>query len=172
MVKYLSWLWPVIFFSISLIFVLYAVILTNLLTLSILFSTVVRVPVVAELAMLGISPLTSSILALREALVAKLVITDVLSSIFFILVSYKSFLTTSLFTTSLYLLKPTGAGTNLSVSNLFTLIFKSVKLLGIFFNLSISTSPTSYSKLAKSVFLAKEDVSTHPHILNLFLLHN
>ena len=151
---------------------LYAVILTNLLTLGILFSTVVRVPVVAELVILGISPLTSSILALREALVAKLVITDVLSSIFFILALYTSFLTTSLFATSLYLLKPTGAGTNLSVSNLFTIIFKLAKLLGIFFNLSISTSPTSYSKLAKSVFLTKEDVSTHPHILNLFLLHN
>ena len=151
---------------------LYAVILTNLLTLGILFSTVVRVPVVAELVILGISPLTSSILALREELIAKLVITDVLSSIFFILALYTSFLTTSLFPTSLYLLKPTGTGTNLSVSDLFTLIFKLVKLLGIFFNLSISTSPTSYSKLVKSAFLPKEDVSTHLHFLNFFLLHN
>ena len=85
----------------------------NLLTLSISFSTVVRVPVVAELVILGISPLTSSILALREELIAKLVITDLSSSIFFILAFYTSFLTTSLFTTSLYLFKPTGTGTNL-----------------------------------------------------------
>ena len=55
--------------------------------------------------MLGISPLTSFILALREALVAKLVISGILSSIFFILALYTSFLTTSFFTTSLSLLK-------------------------------------------------------------------
>ena len=40
--------------------------------------------VVAKLVMLGISPLTTFILALREALVAKLVISGVFSSTFLI----------------------------------------------------------------------------------------
>ena len=81
--------------------------------------------------MLGISPLTSFILALREALVAKLVISGILSSIFFILVLYTSFLTTSVFTTSLSLLKLTGTGANLSTSNLSPLLFKLLKLVYI-----------------------------------------
>ena len=47
--------------------------MTKLPTIGILFSTAVRVVVVvAKLVILGISPLTSFILALREALVAKL----------------------------------------------------------------------------------------------------
>ena len=46
----------------------------TLLTLGILFSVAVRALVVAKLVILGISPLTSLILALREALVTKLVI--------------------------------------------------------------------------------------------------
>ena len=53
-------------FSISLIFVLR--------TLGILFSKKVREVVVAKLVILGILPLTSSILTLRAAVVAKLVI--------------------------------------------------------------------------------------------------
>ena len=46
---------------------------------------------------------------------------------------------TLLFTTSLSLLKSTGAVTNLSTSNLSTLLFKLLllKLVGIFFSLSI-----------------------------------
>ena len=67
-VIYLSWLWLVIFFSISLIFVLYSVFLPKLVTLGILFST-----------------------ALRAVLVDKLVISDVLSSTFFILTLYTYF---------------------------------------------------------------------------------
>ena len=47
---------------------------TKSLTLGILFSTVVRALVAAKLVILGISPLTTFLLALREALVAKLVI--------------------------------------------------------------------------------------------------
>ena len=43
--------------------------LTKLLTLGILFSTAVRELVVAKLVILGISPLTSFILALRVVLV-------------------------------------------------------------------------------------------------------
>ena len=69
--------------------------LTKLLTLDILFSAVVRAAVVAKLVILGISPLTSFILALWAVLVATLVISGILSSIFFILTLYTSFLTTS-----------------------------------------------------------------------------
>ena len=47
---------------------------TKLLILGILFSTVVRAVLVAKLVILGISLLTSFILALRLELVAKLVI--------------------------------------------------------------------------------------------------
>ena len=49
--------------------------LTKLLTLGIFFSTAERAVVVAKLAILAISSLTSFILALSEALVANLVIT-------------------------------------------------------------------------------------------------
>ena len=52
--------------------------------------------------------------------------------------SYTAFLTTSFFTTSLNLLKSTGTGANLSMSNLSTSVFR----------------------LAKFVFSAKFEVST------------
>ena len=85
--------------------------------------------------MLGISFLTSFVLILSAALVAKLVISSILASIFLVLPVYTSFSTTSFFTKSLSLLKSTGIGTNLSSSNLSTLLFKSLKLVGTFFNL-------------------------------------
>ena len=44
---------------------------------------------------------------------------------------------TLFFTTSLSLLKSTGAVTNLRTSNLSTLLFKLLKLVGTFFSLSI-----------------------------------
>ena len=53
---------------------------------------------------------------------------------FLILALCTSFLTTSFYTTSISLLKSTGADTNLSTSNLSTLLFKLYKLVGIFFN--------------------------------------
>ena len=115
--------------------------MTKLVTLEILFSTVIRATVVAKLvilgissltlfilalrealeaklAILGISPLTSFMVTLREALVAKLAISGILSSKFLILALHTSFLTTS---------------------NLFTLYFELFKLVGTFFNLSVST---------------------------------
>ena len=65
--------------------------------------------------------------------------------------SYSVFLTTSFFTTSLSLLKSTGTGTNLSISNLSTSVFK----------------------LAKFVFNTKLDVSTcEIFLISVFLLHN
>ena len=98
--------------------------LTELLTLSISFSTIVRAALAAKLVVLGISLLTWFILALREALVPTLVISGILSSMFLILPLYTSFLTTPFFTTSLTLIKPTGKGTNLSLSNLSALLLK------------------------------------------------
>ena len=73
-VIYLSWSWSVIFFSISIIFVLLSVFLTKLLTLGILFLATVKAVVLAKLVMLGILPLISFILTLKAAVVAKLVI--------------------------------------------------------------------------------------------------
>ena len=110
--------------------------------------------------MLGISSLTSFILVLRVVLVAKLVISCILSSIYFILALHTSFSTTSFFITSLSLLKSIGTGTNISTSNLSTLLFKLLKLVGTFFSLSISNLSILDFKLAKSVFLGKDDVST------------
>ena len=59
------------------------------------FILALRAAVVAKLVILGISFLTSFFLALRVVLVATLVISSILSSIFFILALYTSFLTTS-----------------------------------------------------------------------------
>ena len=73
---------------------------------------------------------------------AKLVISGILSSIFFILALDTSFLMPSFFTTSLSLLKSTGTATNLSTSYLSTLIFKLLKLVGTFFSLSVSNLST------------------------------
>ena len=120
--------------------------MTELLTLCILFSTAVRAVVVAMLLILGIPPLVSFILALREALVAKLVILVIspltsfmlalrealvvkLVILYTSLALYASYLMTSCFTTSLSLIKSKGTGTNLSTSDLTTLIFKSLKLV-------------------------------------------
>ena len=68
-------------------------------------------------------------------------------------------MTTSFFTTSLSLLKSTGTGTNLSTSNLSTLLSKLLKLVGKFFSLSIPNLSKLDFKLAKSTFLVKGDVS-------------
>ena len=57
--------------------------LTKLLKLGTSFSTTLTTVLVAKLVILGISHLTSSILALRVVLVGKLVISRILSSIFF-----------------------------------------------------------------------------------------
>ena len=72
--------------------------------MAILFSAAVKALVVAKLVILSVSPLTSFILALRVVSVARLEISDILSSIFFTLALYTSFLTTSLFTKSINLL--------------------------------------------------------------------
>ena len=96
---------------------------------------------------IGISPLTSFILALRVVLVTKLVISGILSSIFVIFALYASFLTTLFFTTSLSLLKSTILDINLSISYLSNLLFKLLKLFGRFF------------LLAKATVSPKDDVS-------------
>ena len=66
-------------FNVTNLCVILSFFLTKFLTLGVLFLTAVRaVVVVAKLIILGISHLTSFILALREALVAKLVIFHIL----------------------------------------------------------------------------------------------
>ena len=72
--------------------------MTRSLTVVILFSKVVRAEIVAKLIILGSLFLISFILELRVALVSKLVISDILSSVFLISSLYAFFLTTSSFT--------------------------------------------------------------------------
>ena len=69
--------------------------LTKFLAIGIVFSTAARAVEVAKLVMPKILHLTSFILALRVVLVAKLLISGVLSSVFLNLTLYTSFLTTS-----------------------------------------------------------------------------
>ena len=65
--------------------------MTKLVVSEILFSTRVNAEAVAKPVILGISFLTSFIFVLRLVLVARLLISAILSSIFFILVSYSVF---------------------------------------------------------------------------------
>ena len=65
----------------------------SLLTFGILFSTAVNAKVVAKPLILGIPVLTSIIFVLRIVLVAKIVMSGILSSIFFIVALYSVFLT-------------------------------------------------------------------------------
>ena len=67
---------------------------------------------------------------------------------------------TLFFTKSLSLLKSTEAGTYLLTSNLSTLLFELLKLVGTFSNLSISNLSILDFKLAKSTFLANFNEST------------
>ena len=72
--------------------------MTRSLTVVILFSKVVRAEILAKLIILGSLFLISFILELRVALASKLVISDILSSIFLVSSLYAFFLTTSSFT--------------------------------------------------------------------------
>ena len=140
--------------------------LTRLLTSGISFSTALR----AVSKLVSDSALTSFILALRIVIVTKLVVTGILSSIFFI---FSLFLTISFFTTLLNLLKSTGVVSNFTISNLSTLLFKLLKLAGTFINLSISNSSTSGFKLTRSDFAANFYIYQFPlHFLNQILFHN
>ena len=62
--------------------------LTKLLTLGFLLSITLRETLVAKLVILGISTLTSFILALRLVLVAKFVILGILYSIFYVSITW------------------------------------------------------------------------------------
>ena len=73
-------------FLFNFINILFSVFLTKLLTLAILFTTAVRALEVAKLVKLGILPLTTFIL------VATLVMSGILFSIFLILALYTTFL--------------------------------------------------------------------------------
>ena len=73
--------------------------------------------------------------------------------------SYTSFLTAFLLTTSLNLFKSVETSFNLSTSNLSTLLLKLFEPLDTFSNLSMSSLSISDFKLVKSVFLGNFDVS-------------
>ena len=107
-----------------------------------------------------ISILTSFILTLRVVLVAKLVISGILSSIFFILALYTSFLTTSFFTASLSLLKSGRTGTNLSTSSLSIYFSNCLNYLVHFSIYQYLIYLHRILNELKQFFLAKSDVST------------
>ena len=124
-----------------------------------LYTLALKAAVVAKLVMSGILSLTSSILALRAAAVAKLVMLGIWSYF-----SIKSSISSSVTNISysffnIFDLSILETGSNLLIY-LSTLLFKLLKLIGTIFNLSISNLSTSDFKSAKSVFLAKSDVST------------
>ena len=73
--------------------------MAKLLALGILSSAAVRALVASKFVILSVSPLTWFILELRVFLVATLVISGILPSIFLVLALYTSFLTTTFFTT-------------------------------------------------------------------------
>ena len=77
---YLSWLWLVSFFSISVFFVIWSVFWTKLLTLGILFSTVVNAAFVAKPLILGILPSISVILALQSVFLTRLLVSGIFFS--------------------------------------------------------------------------------------------
>ena len=106
--------------------------MTKLLTLCISFLTALRAVLVAKLVILVISPLNSYILPSKVVLVATLQISGILSSIFFILALYTSFLTTSFLQHHLIFLNRQEQVNSLSASNLSTLLFKLPKLGGNF----------------------------------------
>ena len=141
--------------------------LTKLLTLGILFSTAVNAVFATKLLTSGIlfsksvsfafliRLITSGIFFCNYFLSVRYLVfnTKSLVSILFTFstnLSYAAFLTTSLSTTSLRLLKSTRTGTNLSMSNL----------------------STSFFKQAKFVFSEKIEVSTCVTFFKHFLLHN
>ena len=110
------------------------------LTLDVLFSTVVNAVFVAKLLTSGVLFSNSVIFAYLTRLRTSGILfsNSVLSVLYLVLtesnliptnLSHTVFLTTSFFTTSLSLLESTGTGANLSMSNLWTLIFKLAKFL-------------------------------------------
>ena len=125
----------------------------------ILFSTAFHAEVAAKPLILDISVLTSFTFVLKIVLAAKLVISSISSSIFLIWALYPVFLTNLFFITLVILLKSAGTGTNLSMPNWSTLLFKLLKLFGKLFNLLIFNWSTSDFELAKFNFSAKLEVS-------------
>ena len=144
--------------------------LTKLLTLHILFLTVVNVVFVAKLVTSGILRSISAILVLLSVFLTRPLVSEILffnsdlSALYLVFTTnplvlilsslatnllYTSFLTPSFFTASLSLLKSIRTGTNLLKSNLSTSVFN----------------------LAKFVFNAKLEVSTC-EIFLMLLLHN
>ena len=140
-----------------------------IITLGFLFSTIVNAVFVAKLLTSGILPSISLILESQSVFLARPLVsgilfsnsdlsvsylvfkTNPLVSILFTLLtnlSYTSFLTTLFFTTSLSLLKSTGTGANLSISNLSTSVFKLAKFV---FNAKLEVSTCEIFVMSASV---------------------
>ena len=121
--------------------------LTNLLTLGILFSTVVNAVFVAKSLILGIffydSVLSVLYLVFNTKSLVSVLLTSATDS------SYVVFLTTSFFTALLSFVKSVGTGTYLSMCNLSTSVFKLAKFV---FNAKPEVS--TCVKFFKSVFVA------------------
>ena len=142
--------------------------LTKLLTLGILLSTALNAVFVAKLLTSGILFSNSvSFVFLTKSVTSGIFVSNSVLSVWYLVfktksqlsilftfaanLSYAAFLTTSPLTTSLSLLKWTGTGANLSMSNLSSSVFT----------------------LAKFVFGAKFEVSTCvTFFISTFFLHN
>ena len=143
--------------------------LTKLLTSGILFSRVINSVFIAKLLILGILPSISVILVLQSVFLTKPLVSgiffsnSVLSKLYLVFhtkslvsilftsatnLSHTVFFETSFFTTSLSLLKSTGTGANLSMSNLSTSAFGLAKLV---FSAKIEVS--TCVSFFKSVFI-------------------
>ena len=101
----------------------------------------IKSSLVAKLVTLGISALNSFTSALRVGLV----ISGIYLQYFLSQHQYIFFNNTIFY--------------NITASNLSTLLFKLLKLVGRFFNLAISNLSSLYFSLAKATFLAKDYVS-------------
>ena len=100
----------------------------------------------------------------------------ILSSIFFILALFTSFLTTSFFTASLSLLKSTRTSTNPSTSNLSTLFLNCLNHLAHFLIFQNLICPHQILSLLNQPFQQIQQIQQmYQHLLNflnLHLLHN
>ena len=131
--------------------------MTKLLTLGILFSIAVIAVVLAKFVILSILPLTSFILALRAAVVAKLVILGISPLPSFILslgISPLPSFTLPLRVILVAMLVITGFLFDIFYLGITYTFSNNIKLIGTFYNLSISNLSTLDFKIAKSTFSA------------------
>ena len=143
-------------------------------TLGIIFSRPLRTVVVPKPVILGILPSISLILTLQYiSLTSALVSGNFLCGSYFFLICqcYIAIKTNPLVLMALTLVTNIS-NTAFLTTSLSTAILKLLKSAGKVFVLSISISSTSTLKLVKFNFAAKLDASTPCPVFNLLLLHN